>query len=324
MSISYDTMSAYYKRKNNELKNEDLTAQKQIADAALSQIESNRAQLNNHTQSAVKAAYIQKDRAEKGLQAETSKINNLATTERLVRGLNTQQGYNDVALDNAGLKVNAVRAQSDADTEAVYGKRFADTELAIRLAQDEQNRAYIKAQEDAKAQEGYLEKLSELSRQYNYDYDFDADIFALKQQGYTNDDWQIQYLQEAKRLQARTNAAIKAKKKSNKKSVGEDKPYDDSVLSQVEGNENAGNGTGADSWDQLMAQGVGAGLLLPQTSRAVSDQAVDSLGFTGREAAVLSNAINEYNSGASNIELLSERLRTFGLGIDENGNLRRL
>jgi len=188
MSISYDTMSAYYKRKSGELKNEDMAARKKLTDAALSQIESNRAQIRDHTEGATRAAYIQKDRAENGLQSETSRINNLATTERLVRGLNTQQKYNDSVLDNTALRVNAAEAQNDAATEAVYGKRLADTELAIRLAQDEQDRAYIKAQEDAKAQEGYLEKLNELSRQHKYDYDFDADIFALKQHGYTNDD----------------------------------------------------------------------------------------------------------------------------------------
>lgn len=323
MSISYDTMSAYYKRKNNELQNEDLTAQKQITDAALSQIESNREQINNHTQGAVKAAYIQKERAEKGLQAETSKINNLATTERLVRGLNTQQGYNDAVLDNAGLKVNAVRAQNDADTEAAYGKKLADTELAIRLAQDEQNRAYIKAQEDAKAQEGYLEELNAISRQSGYDYDFDADIFALKQKGYSNDDWQIQYLQEAKRLQARNKAALKAKKKSSEissKDPGWKLP--DGVGDGGDSVDNSGV-----SWQELRAHGAAAGLPMPQAmpNRTESVQGdASSLGFGGREAAMISNAINEYNSGKSSIELLSERLRTLGLGIDENGNLRRL
>ena len=39
---------------------------------------------------------------------------------------------------------------------------------------------------------------------------FDADIFALKQQGYTNSDWQIQYLKEAKRLQTLNKSKSKS------------------------------------------------------------------------------------------------------------------
>lgn len=318
MSISYDTMSAYYKRKNDEIKNEDIAAQRKITDAALSQIESNRAQIKDHTEGAARAAYIQKDRAENGLQSETSRINNLATTERLVRGLNTQQRYNDTALDNTALRVNAAAVQNDAATEAAYGKRLADTELAIRLAQDEQDRAYKKAQADKKAQEGYLESLVELSRQSNYDYDFDADIFALKQQGYTNDDWQVQYYQEAKRLQAREKAKLKAKKKSSGSvsKKGDDRDYKSPGGDGGDGGDGNNFAGGSNiSWQELRTQGAAAGL--PSGLGGV-------FGLEGRDAAMVRNAINEYNSGNSSIEILSGRLRALGLGIDENGNLRRL
>ena len=86
------------------------------------------------------------------------------------------------------------------------------TEQAIPadVLQQEQDNALKEAQETAKEQESFLEQLNEISRQAGYDYDFDADIFALMQQGYTNSDWQIQYLKEAKRLQTLNKSKSKS------------------------------------------------------------------------------------------------------------------
>lgn len=210
MSISYDSMSAYMERESNRLAEQDKAIQKKIADDAIAKVMGDKAQINANVDNAVATAYRQNDRVMPTLKSETSQIANQATTENLVRGLNQNRDNLNTSLDNLKLGIEAQKAQNIADIERSYGDPQSERNLELALAQKAQDEAIVQAQETAKAQEGYLDKLNELSRQNGYNYDFDADIFALKQQGYTNDDWQIQFLQEAKRLQTRNakNAKI--------------------------------------------------------------------------------------------------------------------
>ena len=210
MSISYDTMSAYRERESNRLAEEDKAVQKQIADDAIAKVMGAQNQINTNIGNAVETAYRQNNRTAKGLNAETSQIGNQALTERLVRGLNTNNNQINTTLDNLKLGIQANNEQNLADVDTNYGIPQAERELEMRLAQQEQDNALKEAQETAKEQESFLEQLNEISRQAGYDYDFDADIFALKQQGYTNSDWQIQYLKEAKRLQTLNKSKSKS------------------------------------------------------------------------------------------------------------------
>ena len=210
MSISYDTMSAYMERESNRLAEEDRAVQKQIADDAIAKVMGTQNQIYTNIGNAVETAYRQNNRTAKGLNAETSQIGNQALTERLVRGLNTNNNQINTTLDNLKLGIQANNEQNLADVDTNYGIPQAERELEMRLAQQEQDNALKEAQETAKEQEGFLEQLNEISRQAGYDYDFDADIFALKQQGYTNSDWQIQYLKEAKRLQTLNKSKSKS------------------------------------------------------------------------------------------------------------------
>ena len=210
MSISYDTMSAYMERESNRLAEEDRAVQKQIADDAIAKVMGAQNQINTNIGNAVETAYRQNNRTAKGLNAETSQIGNQALTERLVRGLNTNNNQINTTLDNLKLGIQANNEQNLADVDTNYGIPQAERELEMRLAQQEQDNALKEAQETAKEQESFLEQLNEISRQAGYDYDFDADIFALKQQGYTNSDWQIQYLKEAKRLQTLNKSKSKS------------------------------------------------------------------------------------------------------------------
>lgn len=219
MSISYDTMSAYMERESNRLAEEDRAVQKQIADDAIAKVMGAQNQINTNIGNAVETAYRQNDRTAKGLNAETSQIGNQALTERLVRGLNTNKNQINTTLDNLKLGIQANNEQNLADVDTNYGIPQAERELEIRLAQQEQDKALKEAQETAKEQEGFLEQLNEISRQAGYNYDFDADIFALKQQGYTNSDWQIQYLKEAKRLQTLNKSKSKSSGKSSRSSA---------------------------------------------------------------------------------------------------------
>ena len=210
MSISYDSMSAYMERESNRLAEQDKAIQKKIADDAIAKVMGDKAQINANVDNAVATAYRQNDRVMPTLKSETSQIANQATTENLVRGLNQNRENLNTSLDNLKLGIEAQKAQNIADIERSYGDPQSERNLELALAQKAQDEAIVQAQETAKAQEGYLDKLNELSRQNGYNYDFDADIFALEQQGYTNKDWQIQFLQEAKRLQTRNakNAKI--------------------------------------------------------------------------------------------------------------------
>ena len=210
MSISYDTMSAYMERESNRLAEEDRAVQKQIADDAIAKVMGAQNQIYTNIGNAVETAYRQNNRTAKGLNAETSQIGNQALTERLVRGLNTNNNQINTTLDNLKLGIQANNEQNLADVDTNYGIPQAERELEMRLAQQEQDNALKEAQETAKEQESFLEQLNEISRQAGYDYDFDADIFALKQQGYTNSDWQIQYLKEAKRLQTLNKSKSKS------------------------------------------------------------------------------------------------------------------
>ena len=210
MSISYDTMSAYMERESNRLAEEDRAVQKQIADDAIAKVMGTQNQIYTNIGNAVETAYRQNNRTAKGLNAETSQIGNQALTERLVRGLTTNNNQINTTLDNLKLGIQANNEQNLADVDTNYGIPQAERELEMRLAQQEQDNALKEAQETAKEQEGFLEQLNEISRQAGYDYDFDADIFALKQQGYTNSDWQIQYLKEAKRLQTLNKSKSKS------------------------------------------------------------------------------------------------------------------
>ena len=201
--MNYDLLSAYTERETNRLVEEDKAVQKKIADNAIAKVMATGNEINANLDNAVATAYRQNDRVAQGLKSETSQIGNQALTERLVRNINQNRDNINTNLDNIKLGIDAQIAQNNVKTDREYLLPQAERELEIKVAQAEQDKAIKEAQETKKQQEGFLEQLNELSRQSGYDYDFDADIFALKQQGYKDSDWQIQFLKEANRLQKR-------------------------------------------------------------------------------------------------------------------------
>lgn len=201
--MNYDLLSAYTERETNRLVEEDKAVQKKIADNAIAKVMATGNEINANLDNAVATAYRQNGRTAQGLKSETSQIGNQALTERLVRNINQNRDNINTNLDNIKLGIDAQIAQNNVKTDREYLLPQAERELEIKVAQAEQDKAIKEAQQTKKQQEGFLEQLNELSRQSGYDYDFDADIFALKQQGYKDSDWQIQFLKEANRLQKR-------------------------------------------------------------------------------------------------------------------------
>lgn len=267
---SYDTMAAYLERENNRLAEEDRAVSKRIADEAISKVMGTQNQINTNIDNAIETAYRQRESAP--AVAETSKIANNALTDRIVRGYGINRDTIRRNLDNlkAGIKVN--QEQNNLKTDKNYDT--SDDSLELAIARREADNARVEAQETARQQEGFLEQLNEISKQAGYDYDFDADIFALKQQGYTDKDWQIQYLQEAKRLQKRN-----AKASSSGGS------------SETTGKEEKANGGYSESAYVNLRNGLGSYFLSPTALKAGAirkiEQAYDSGAITEEEVEKL-------------------------------------
>lgn len=103
-------------------------------------------------------------------------------------------------------------------------------------------KALSEARQEKIQKSTYLDELAEISRASGLNYDFDSDIFQLEQMGYTSDDWQIQYLKEAKRIQTRDLKALKkaesTAKKKKKSSGGSSGSDDDMIPKSVDNSEN--------------------------------------------------------------------------------------
>lgn len=222
--MSYDTQMAYIENQSKKLASEDKASVKAVADKALADINSYGDMVNQNYDNGVQAAYIQQKRNAQGLNSETSQIRNDANTYDVIESLKKGQKYNMDLLDLERQRVNDNTNKLNADIDAGYDP--SRDIMALKEDQLNANRQLKFDREEKQAQEGYMDNLLQIAADNDYNYDFDADIFALIQAGYDSNDWRIQYLKEAKRLQNRQLAEIKASQKGSSRSGNP--YYDDS------------------------------------------------------------------------------------------------
>lgn len=339
MSIGYGSLKAYYSKMNNKIREDSDREAKSLTKANNAAIEDSRTDINNKYANAVESAYRQRLQAEQGIASEgdlneSTKLQLGATAGNNEYLLNRQKTSDNAAFDNAILKNDALLKRVNVDTKVALDPSadMLDLNLQERAQAEEIKDSYdpSKFQKDYQAEidrlkalgvgdgdyriqalqkereeklhkQEVMQDLIAVSKEAGYDYDFDADIFELKQQGYTNSDWEIQYLQEAKRLQTRN------KPKKTKSSGKSDSDSDDDLsgivgkgngvastastgqLHDYQGNilsravtPNIGN---ADNWAQtqskaqLIAQQMQKGLLPQNTGEALLKKLGINLGM---------------------------------------------
>lgn len=224
--------------------------------------------------------------------SETMKLMNSTAAENSVRGLETQRENNNSVYDISGLRAKAQAMQADSDNATTHSNadKLLSIKMA-QMAQNREDAANaedlykknigqysnnfqaeinrlrnagvsdddyrIKALSEARKEKiqksTYLDELAEISRASGLNYDFDSDIFQLEQMGYTSDDWQIQYLKEAKRIQTRDLKALKeaesTAKKKKKSSGGSSGSDDDMIPKSGDNSENNKQNEGVNGKD---------------------------------------------------------------------------